>query len=70
MIAKNDFFQSTYLKMHIELTSNINQNQKLDLKDLSKLFAVCTSWRIPGHHSDRIFDCHPTRIFESFRGTI
>ena len=43
MIAKNDPFQSTYLKMHIELISNINQNQKLDLKDLSKLFAVCTS---------------------------
>ena len=66
MTAKNE---SVYLKMHMELTSNINWNQELYLVDLFKLLVACRSWKIPEHLSNRVFDRHPTRIFESFQDT-
>ena len=34
--------------MYMELTSNINWNQKFCLIDYFKLFVACTTWRIPG----------------------
>ena len=48
----------------------ITSIQTLYFIDLFKLFVASTSWRIPEHRSNRIFDYHPTRIFESFQGTI
>ena len=38
--------------------------------NLFKLFVASTSRSIPEYQSNRIFGCHPTRIFESFQGTI
>ena len=63
-LHQDECLLGSYLKMHVEFTSNINQNQELYLIDLFKLFVAGTSWRIPEHRSNRIFDCHPTRIFE------
>ena len=65
MIPSVCFFKNVY-----GIISNINSNQKLYLIDLLKLFVTFTSCRIPEHCFKRIFDCHLTRIFELFQGTI
>ena len=43
---------------------------KKNYLNVTFVFVLSTSWRIPEHRSNRIFDRHLTRIFESFRGTI
>ena len=51
----------------MELRSNINWNQELYFIDLFKLVVASRSWRIPERRSNRIFNCHITRIFKQFQ---
>ena len=62
--------QVLFFNVFSEKDLHVNASERIVFDRSFSLFVACTSWRIPEDRSNRIFDCHPTRIFESFQGSI